>query len=62
MTEIEQLTAMIKAQQESIAALAEHVGALVQCVAMLLGEEMGTPMAENPAPAVETDWDGNPIG
>lgn len=59
MTDLEALTAAIKTQQESVQQLAEAVGALAQCVAMLMEEELGTPVKEGED--VETDMDGNPI-
>lgn len=58
-TDLQALTAAIKAQQDSIQQLADAVGALAQCVAMLMEEELGTPVAEGGE--VETDMDGNPI-
>ncbi|GEM_PF-1547410 len=39
----------------------EHIGLLVQAVAMLLGEELGTPVAsDSTADPERTDLDGNP--
>lgn len=53
--------ARIDAVCETSALLADSVGALAQCVAMAMEEELGTPVADEPK-RVETDWDGNPIG
>lgn len=58
-TDLQALTAAIKAQQDSIQQLADAVGALAQCVAMLMEEEFGTPVKDGDG--VETDMDGNPI-
>jgi len=57
---VRELIGAINTQREGIQALAESVGALAQCVAMVMEEELGTPVADEPAP-VETDWDGNPV-
>lgn len=59
MDEIKALTEAVKSQQESVQQLADSVGALAQCVAMLMEEELGTPVKEGED--VETDMDGNPI-
>ncbi|WP_422505945.1 hypothetical protein [Stenotrophomonas sp. GZD-301] len=56
---VERLVLAIEAQQATIAQQAEQIGLLVQSVAMLLGEEVGTPVAEDAA-APRTDMDGNP--
>jgi len=54
------LVEAVKAHQASVQALAESVGALAQCVAMLLEEELGTPVPDKQEQA-ETDMDGNPV-
>lgn len=59
MNDLQALTAAIKAQQDSIQQLADSVGALAQCVAMLMEEELGTPVKDGEG--VETDMDGMPI-
>ena len=59
MDDLKAFIAVAKAQQESVQQLAEAVGALAQCVAMLMEEELGTPVKEDEG--VETDLDGNPI-
>lgn len=61
MGDVDRLIGAINAQQSSNQQLADSVGALAQCVAMVMEEELGTPVADDPAP-VETDWDGNPVG
>jgi hypothetical protein len=38
----------------------EHTAALVQAVAMLLGEEAGTPLPDEDAAPERLDMDGNP--
>ncbi len=58
--DIQQLTAAARAQQESIQQLTDSVGLLAQCVAMLLEEEMGSPV-QGKQEAGETDMDGNPV-
>lgn len=59
MSDLQALTAAIKAQQEGILQLTDAVGALAQCVAMLMEEELGTPVKDGED--VETDMDGMPI-
>lgn len=54
------LVEAVKAHQVSVQALADSVGALAQCVAMLLEEELGTPVPDKQE-AVETDMDGRPV-
>lgn len=46
MSDLGALTAAIERQAQSIDALCEHIALLAQSVAMLLGEEMGTPAEE----------------
>lgn len=72
-TDMQALTAAIKAQQEGIEALtavvrehttaaretAEAIIALTQAFALLAGEELGTPVEEGDG--LETDMDGIPI-
>lgn len=64
---IEALTAAIAMQQKAIEALVRsngeltsHIGLLVQSVALLLGEELGTPVADDEVPQERVDLDGNP--
>lgn len=57
---IRELIGAINTQQSSNQLLADSVGALAQCVAMVMEEEMGTPVVDEPK-QVETDWDGNPV-
>ncbi|HYQ54232.1 MAG TPA: hypothetical protein VES70_27800 [Pseudomonas sp.] len=49
-----ELVAVIKTQHE-------HIGLLVQAVALLLGEDLGTPLEkpDGPSEAPRTDMDGN---
>lgn len=68
MSEVPALVAAVMAQQESVQAqqqsieqLTEVIGGMTQIVAMLLGEELGTPAAAPDVDDVETDMDGNPI-
>ena len=58
MSDVKDMIVAVQAQQESIQQLADSVGALAQCVAMLMEEEFATPVKE---PEVETDLDGNPV-
>lgn len=58
---IRELIGAINTQREGNQLLADSVSALAQCVAMVMEEELGTPVVDEPAP-VETDWDGNPVG
>lgn len=61
MTDAEQLTAAVKAQQESIQQLTGSVDALAQCVAMLLEEETGIPEDAASAGRSGTYMDGTPV-
>jgi hypothetical protein len=63
---IDRLLLIVEAQQRAIteqgkqiAVQGEHIGLLVQSVAMLLGEELGTPLSEAPE-AERLDMDGKP--
>lgn len=66
LTSLQELRTTAEAQQASIGRLTkaieqqnEHLAALVAAVAVLMGEELGTPVqAEQERP---TDFDGNPI-
>ena len=65
LTCIQELRSTCEAQQRCIEKLVhahaeqgEQIILLVQSVAMLLGEEMGTPVQDE---AGETDMDGNPV-
>jgi hypothetical protein len=62
----ERLVAAVEAQQATIVEQgrqitrqAEQIGLLVQSVAMLLGEELGTPVSDDEEPK-RLDMDGNP--
>lgn len=55
---IDRLVGVIEQQGAQIAELSVHVGMLVQAVAQLLGEELGTPVPEGEDP--RRDLDGNP--
>lgn len=62
-----ELVAVVKEQGENNAELvavvreqSEHNAALVQAVAMLLGEETGTPLPDEGAVPERVDLDGNP--
>ncbi|MGA6183374.1 hypothetical protein ACPEH7_02095 [Stenotrophomonas sp. NPDC101269] len=56
---VERLVLAIEAQQTTIAQQAEQIALLVQSVALLLGEEVGTPVADDADPP-RTDMDGKP--
>jgi hypothetical protein len=63
--QIEALTAVVALQQKAIEVqtsqigeLSTHVGLLVQCVAQLLGEETGSPVADEDASSQRVDLDG----
>lgn len=55
---IDKLLLIVEVQQQAIATQGEHIGLLVQSVAMLLGEELGTPATDEPE-AGRQDLDGN---
>ncbi len=62
---IDRLLAVVEAQQLAIAeqakqtaAQGEHIGLLVQAVAMLLGEELGTPVESDSTRAEGARWEG----
>ncbi len=57
---IDRLVGIIEQQGKQIAALAMHVGLLVQAVAQLLGEEAGAPVQDEGAEPARVDLDGNP--
>lgn len=57
---IDRLVGAIEQQGKQIAELATHVGLLVQAVAQLLGEEVGSPVPEEDAAPERVDLDGNP--
>lgn len=57
---IDRLVGIIGQQGLQIAELATHVGLLVQSVAQLLGEEMGSPAPDDDAEPARVDLDGNP--
>lgn len=57
---IERLVGIIEQQGNQIAELATHVGMLVQSVAQLLGEEVGSPAQDEGAELERADLDGNP--
>lgn len=59
MTDVQELVGAVKVQQQSIQQLTEVIGRMTQIVAMLLGEELGTPAPERED--VERDMDGDPI-
>ena len=52
--------AIIAEQGKQIGQQAESVALLTQSVAMLLGEELGTPVPEETEQAPRIDLDGNP--
>lgn len=56
---VEDQQATIVEQGRQIARQAEQIGLLVQSVAMLLGEELGTPVSDDEEPK-RLDMDGNP--
>lgn len=57
---IDRLVGIIEQQGLQIAELATHVGMLVQSVAQLLGEEMGSPAQDEGAEPERVDLDGKP--
>ncbi|WP_223484719.1 hypothetical protein [Stenotrophomonas indicatrix] len=57
---IDRLVGVIEQQGAQIAELSVHVGMLVQAVAQLLGEELGTPVPEGEGEEPRRDLDGNP--
>lgn len=57
---IDRLVGIIEQQGLQIAELATHVGMLVQSVAQLLGEEMGSPVQDERAEPERVDLDGKP--
>lgn len=57
---IDKLLALAEKQHAIIAAQAESIALLTQSVAMLLGEEIGTPVADDAEAAPRADLDGNP--
>ena len=63
---VDQLLLLAERQQAMLADLtkiagqqAEQIGLLVQSVALLMGEDLGTPVDEDEEP-VRADMDGNP--
>lgn len=56
----EQQHATIASQGEQLAQLTQHIGLLAQSIVLLLGEEIGTPVADGGEAAERTDLDGNP--
>ena len=57
---VEQQQVTIVAQGDQILQQAQQIGMLVQSVAMLLGEELGAPIAEDEPTAPRMDLDGDP--
>ncbi len=57
---IDRLVGIMEQQGKQLAELVTHVGMLVQAVALLLGEEAGTPVQDESAEPERVDLDGNP--
>lgn len=56
---IDKLLALAEKQHAIIAGQTESIALLTQSVAMLLGEEIGTPVADDTDAAPRVDLDGN---